>query len=291
MSPGEAVRSVLKTNYAHFSGRASRSEYWWWWLVYFVAYLAVSFVLALSRSTALWAVFFLAGLLLIIPSLAVFVRRLHDIGRSGWWWLIAIHPFDRAPGAAHLHHPRQRERAEQMGPAALWQPLLQRRRTGRMGCPAAPGSAARLGTTTRAAAELADAALPAAARLGTAARPAAAELAAAAGAAADVGLSARPGPASRLGRPAAAGPAAGMGATAEAASPAAAVMGTAAAGSRTLRPAIAMTGSAGHDPSSEPPPDDHRGLPTIGVGLGCLLVVLAVVLGGMLITVITSLGR
>ena len=92
MSPGEAVRSVLTTNYAHFSGRASRSEYWWWWLVYFVVYVVVAFVLALSRSTALWAVVALAGLLLIIPSLAVFVRRLHDVGRSGWWWLIAFFP-------------------------------------------------------------------------------------------------------------------------------------------------------------------------------------------------------
>ena len=52
-----------------------------------------------------------------------------------------------------------------------------------------------------------------------------------------------------------------------------------------------MTGPSSHEPSPGPPPPDRRGLPTIGLGLGCLIVVLAIVLGGMLITVITSLGR
>jgi uncharacterized membrane protein YhaH (DUF805 family) len=91
MSPGEAIRSVLH-KYAVFSGRASRSEYWWWVLAYFVAYIAVVIVSVATRSGVLIALIGLAALVLLIPSVAVWVRRLHDVGRSGWWWLIALIP-------------------------------------------------------------------------------------------------------------------------------------------------------------------------------------------------------
>lgn len=77
--------SVCLGKYATFSGRASRSEYW-----YFVLFTAlVSFALALvevaatgGETTVMSDLFSLATLL---PSLAVGVRRLHDINRSGWW--------------------------------------------------------------------------------------------------------------------------------------------------------------------------------------------------------------
>src|SRR5262245_39613230 len=94
MGPGEAVSSVFH-QYAKFDGRASRSEYWWYALALIVGSWAVLFILAaLSRDSGpALAVFSVAWLLLIIPTLAVWVRRLHDVGRSGWWWLIGFIPF------------------------------------------------------------------------------------------------------------------------------------------------------------------------------------------------------
>ena len=77
--------------YAQFSGRSSRAEYWWFTL----AFLLVGFLF----DAADWAVgsdiglFGLAySLAFIVPSLAVSVRRLHDIGRSGWWFLVVFVP-------------------------------------------------------------------------------------------------------------------------------------------------------------------------------------------------------
>ena len=73
-----AIKSVLG-NYANFSGRARRSEYWWW----VVFTLLWSWIPPLNLLLLL--VFF-------IPALAVCVRRLHDTGRTGWWILISLIP-------------------------------------------------------------------------------------------------------------------------------------------------------------------------------------------------------
>lgn len=72
--------SVLK-NYAEFTGRARRSEYWYFMLTSFL----ISLVLSLS--VFFWDANFIANiysLAVFIPSIAVGVRRLHDTGRSGW---------------------------------------------------------------------------------------------------------------------------------------------------------------------------------------------------------------
>ena len=73
-----AIKTVLG-NYANFSGRSCRSEYWWWTLF-----------------SVLWCwipiVNILLALVFFIPSLAVAIRRLHDIGRSGWWILLGVIP-------------------------------------------------------------------------------------------------------------------------------------------------------------------------------------------------------
>lgn len=90
-----AVRSVL-TQYVGFSGRARRSEYWW----YFLFTLLVSIVTAIL-DTALGTNFedssngvigLIVSLALLLPGLAVAVRRLHDTDRSGWWLLIGLIP-------------------------------------------------------------------------------------------------------------------------------------------------------------------------------------------------------
>lgn len=80
---------VLK-NYATFSGRATRSEYW-----YFVLFSSiVSIILAIidagiNTGGILNGIYTLAVLL---PSIAVGIRRLHDINKSGWWWLLCFIP-------------------------------------------------------------------------------------------------------------------------------------------------------------------------------------------------------
>jgi uncharacterized membrane protein YhaH (DUF805 family) len=81
--------SICFQKYATFSGRASRAEFW-----YFVLFTTItSFVLAgiselMDMGSILSSIFSLA---IILPSLSVTVRRLHDTERSGWWyWIILI---------------------------------------------------------------------------------------------------------------------------------------------------------------------------------------------------------
>ena len=88
MTFGDAVRSVL-TQYTGFSGRARRSEFWWYSLFAFVVYLVAGLIDAALNTTVLGIV---VGLGLVLPSLAVTVRRLHDTGRTGWWILIGLIP-------------------------------------------------------------------------------------------------------------------------------------------------------------------------------------------------------
>lgn len=94
----EWYRLVLQ-RYAEFSGRSRRREYW----MYLVINLAIYFVLYVAglvmffsgqriMGVALFAIYGLYALATLIPSLAVAVRRLHDIGKSGWWILISLVP-------------------------------------------------------------------------------------------------------------------------------------------------------------------------------------------------------
>jgi uncharacterized membrane protein YhaH (DUF805 family) len=87
----EAWRTVLLQKYATFSGRARRSELWWYALFQF----GVMIVLSIIDSVLFRGHAFLtgiAGLALLIPGIAVVVRRLHDTNRSGWWYFIAFVP-------------------------------------------------------------------------------------------------------------------------------------------------------------------------------------------------------
>jgi uncharacterized membrane protein YhaH (DUF805 family) len=77
-------------NYAKFSGRAPRAEYWWFYLATIVVGFAVDIVDKIGGDTGwIGAIFNLA---LIVPTIAVTVRRLHDTDRSGWWLLAGIAP-------------------------------------------------------------------------------------------------------------------------------------------------------------------------------------------------------
>ena len=87
--------AVLK-KYADFSGRARRKEYWMFVLFNilfsFVAGFIDGFFGTMSRNATLGIFGTVYTLLLLVPSLAVTARRLHDTGRSGWWILIALVP-------------------------------------------------------------------------------------------------------------------------------------------------------------------------------------------------------
>lgn len=88
MTFGEAISDGF-SKYATFSGRSSRSAYWWWVLFYVLVIIGASIVDAALKSPVIAG---LAWLALIIPNLAVLVRRLHDTDRSGWWALIGLVP-------------------------------------------------------------------------------------------------------------------------------------------------------------------------------------------------------
>jgi uncharacterized membrane protein YhaH (DUF805 family) len=83
MTFGESISTCFK-KYAAFDGRASRSEFWWWFLFTFLASMATGIV-----SQALSALFSLA---VLVPSLAVGARRLHDTDRSAWFLLLWFIP-------------------------------------------------------------------------------------------------------------------------------------------------------------------------------------------------------
>ena len=97
----QAVQSVLG-QYATFSGRATRSEYWWWVVAVLLAFAVMNIIdgaliLPLLGFEAFQPeggqpLSMLLALALILPNLAVGVRRLHDSGRVGWWMLIALVP-------------------------------------------------------------------------------------------------------------------------------------------------------------------------------------------------------
>ena len=111
---GEAVSRFWK-KYATFSGRASRSEFWWWYLISLVVSIILTVIsvavvgvdttvpapgadaqqyavdstlrsLRTSAASSVWSLLTFVGLL------ALSARRLHDTGRSGWWYLIILVP-------------------------------------------------------------------------------------------------------------------------------------------------------------------------------------------------------
>ena len=87
---------VVRDNYANFEGRARRQEYWMFVLfnfLFIVAIALVSGVLAgLLDAPGFMFLYIIYVLAVFIPSLAVAVRRLHDVGKSGWFYLISLIP-------------------------------------------------------------------------------------------------------------------------------------------------------------------------------------------------------
>ena len=86
---------VLK-KYAVFNGRARRAEYWYFTLFIFIINLVLTGLdyMLLNASDSGFAILSsIFGLAILLPTIGVSVRRLHDIGKVGWWYLIVIIPF------------------------------------------------------------------------------------------------------------------------------------------------------------------------------------------------------
>ena len=92
MTFGEAIKSGF-SNYVTFGGRATRSEYWYWVLFVTVASLVAlgidAGVLGFSP-TGFSPISSIFDLVTLLPSIALAVRRLHDMDRTGWWLLITF---------------------------------------------------------------------------------------------------------------------------------------------------------------------------------------------------------
>ena len=85
--PSVSIIDAVKlffTRYADFKGRSRRSEFWWASLVIGIVGSVISSVV--PSLGGVWS------LIILVPSLAICVRRLHDIGKSGWWYLLNLIP-------------------------------------------------------------------------------------------------------------------------------------------------------------------------------------------------------
>lgn len=105
MSLPDAVKSVL-SQYASFSGRARRSEYWFWALSFLILEIVLLIPLGIvmaqsvdpetmtygAGASVAYGIFSLVMLALVLPTLAVTVRRLHDQDKSGFFWFMGLIP-------------------------------------------------------------------------------------------------------------------------------------------------------------------------------------------------------
>jgi uncharacterized membrane protein YhaH (DUF805 family) len=88
MTFSEAVSDGF-SKYATFRGRSSRPAYWWWVLFGIIIAIAAA---VLDWILGTWVFYAIVVIALLLPNLAVTVRRLHDAGHSGWWVLIGLLP-------------------------------------------------------------------------------------------------------------------------------------------------------------------------------------------------------
>ena len=89
--------NAITQHYADFSGRARRKEFWMFYLfalcASFTAIIVDNVLGTTLGSLGYGVVYLLVGLVLCLPTLAIAVRRLHDVGKSGWFYLIILIPF------------------------------------------------------------------------------------------------------------------------------------------------------------------------------------------------------
>jgi uncharacterized membrane protein YhaH (DUF805 family) len=85
-----AWKQVVLERYAKFDGRAGRAEFWWYYLANIIAVFVLG---ALAQAVdVFWILYIVYAVAVIVPTLAVAIRRLHDTDKSGWFVLLAIIP-------------------------------------------------------------------------------------------------------------------------------------------------------------------------------------------------------
>ena len=84
----DLINSVINcfNKYFDFETRSSRKEFWYWQLFRILMFLSITFIESLGLSGLL----FISNFIFLIPEIAVSIRRLHDINKSGWWILLTI---------------------------------------------------------------------------------------------------------------------------------------------------------------------------------------------------------
>ena len=99
MSGFDYFKDVVLNNYANFNGRDTRQQYWMFNLFYMIANIVLSVIDAVIGTDGVIGGFLVGGLLggifafaTFVPSIAITTRRLHDIGKSGWWQLLILIP-------------------------------------------------------------------------------------------------------------------------------------------------------------------------------------------------------
>ena len=89
----ESVKYCYK-NYSNFKGRATRSEFWYFYLFFYLTIFLLTFISGIIKEGeamfVIGAIFVLGSL---IPFAAVTARRLHDVGKSGWWQVLGAIPY------------------------------------------------------------------------------------------------------------------------------------------------------------------------------------------------------
>lgn len=93
MGFGQAISHNL-SNMTNFSGRASRSEFWWWILALWILQVIVSLIFGGYRmdNGFLGFIGWIVSIILVLATIAVGCRRLHDTGKSGWLQLLYLIP-------------------------------------------------------------------------------------------------------------------------------------------------------------------------------------------------------
>lgn len=80
----------LKTNYTNFEGRVSRSQYWYFVLCYVVVAIPLGLIDGILFQKQVLSL--ILALALIVPQIGIGVRRLHDLGKPGWWYFMVLIP-------------------------------------------------------------------------------------------------------------------------------------------------------------------------------------------------------
>lgn len=83
--------NVLKTQYTDYNGRADRPQFWYFFLFVFIITFVLAFIDTLLFGRSLLSLIF--SLATLVPNVCLGIRRLHDLGKPGWWYWIFLIPF------------------------------------------------------------------------------------------------------------------------------------------------------------------------------------------------------